>query len=92
MRDLRTPRPVQNQTPAWLAALDRKELSLIKETPEGATDQDSAATPTYTMDAEAPASKTTSSIFRLDKEEISERLVRRRRVDGPPPEEGDPKP
>jgi hypothetical protein len=87
VREQRSLLPSQKQAPAWLAGLERDELALIKEVPEGTAAKERGVTPTYTVVAETPASTTTSSIFRLDKGEITERLERRRRGESPPSEE-----
>jgi hypothetical protein len=87
VRDQRTVQPATTQTPAWLAGLERDEFGLIKEVRDRTGAKDLTMAPTYTVIAEAPASQTTSSIFRLDKGEITERLGRRRRGEIPPPDE-----
>jgi len=81
LRDKRLSSIPPSSTPAWSNALEMSNPFLVVETEDAGQDLGKPATPTYTVVAKPTTAATTSSVFRMDKEDISERLERCRRSD-----------
>jgi hypothetical protein len=90
LRDKRNAPPPQVQTPPWIMSQEMHSHFLVEEVAEAAQAQDAKPAPTYTAVAEATPIKPTTTVFRLGKGDISERLERFRRGDSPTPPSGTP--
>jgi hypothetical protein len=75
LRDKRPTSIPPASSPAWSNALEMSNPFLVVENNEVNQDQ----VPTYTVVAETTTVKTTTTVFRMGKEDISERLGRRRK-------------
>ncbi len=85
LRDKRHSPSPQVETPSWIAAQVRHGHFLVEEVAEAALAQEAKRSPTYTVVAEATPGKPTTTVFRLGKSDITERLERFRRSDDPSP-------
>jgi hypothetical protein len=85
LREQRHSPPPQIQTPPWIKAQERRSHFLVEEAADAAPAQDAKPAPTYTVVAEATPTNPTTTVFRLRKEDITERLERFRRGDSTPP-------
>jgi hypothetical protein len=82
LRDKRLSAIPPSSAPAWLNPLEMSNPFLAVDTDEATQNPDRNSTPTYTVAAEeTPVAKTVSSVFRLGKMDISERLERCRKSD-----------